>query len=493
MTNDFAYMAAYEIADLIRAREVSPVEVMLSTINRIEARNASMNAFVFTAFEEALENAKAAEDEIMRGDYKGPLHGIPTAMKDLFDFKEGWPSTLGGVPAMKDNIAENNCAYTERMEAAGAIIVGKTNSPTFGYRGTCDNFLFGPTGNPFNTNYNSGGSSGGSAAAVADGLVPIAEGTDGGGSIRIPAAWCNNYGFKPSFGRSPILIRPNAFGASTPFIHMGPITRNVKDAVNTLNALCGPHPGDPLAVMPKEDLSGYVGRPVSGMKVAFTEDFGIFPVVPEVRAAVRRTAEKLREAGVVVEDVKFDIKHSAYELGELWCKLFAPLNNHVLDSLKQNGVDLLSGDMQQVPDEFIKWSKYASEELTFVEHHRQQSIRGEIFDEFQRVLEGYDAIVSPTLACLPVLNEQNGDTMGPIELEGEQVEPLIGWCMTYFNNFTGHPAANVPAGLSKDGLPIGLHITGRMGADGDVIALSSAFELVAPWQQHYDVCKARVL
>ncbi len=493
MTNDFSYMAAHEIADLIQKRLVSPVDVMQATINRIEERNISLNAFVFTAFDEALLEAKKAEVAVMSGDYLGPLHGIPVAMKDLFDFKEGWPSTLGGIPALKDNIAGNNCAFTERMEAAGAIIIGKTNSPTFGYRGTCDNFLFGPTNNPFNTAYNSGGSSGGSAAAVADGMVPIAEGTDGGGSIRIPAAWCNNYGFKPSFGRSPLLIRPNAFGATSPFIHMGPITRNVKDAVTTLNALCGPHPGDPLAVIPKEDLSIYIGKPVKGMKVAFTEDFGIFPVEPEVRAAVRKTAEKLREAGVIVEDVSFDIKQTAYELGELWCKLFAPLNNHVLDSLEQNGVDLLGGSEQQMPDHFIKWSKYAKEELTLVEHHRQQSIRGEIFDAFQAILAKYDAIISPTLACLPVLNETNGDTMGPTELMGEKVEPLIGWCMTYFNNFTGHPAANVPAGLSDNGLPIGLHITGRIGADGDVIALSSAFEEIAPWQQHYSVCRGRKL
>ena len=155
---------------------------------------------------------------------------MPTAIKDLFDFKPGWPSTYGGIPALKDNVTDFACPWCERIERAGAIVIGKTNSPVMGYRGTCDNYLFGPTRNPFDAAKNSGGSSGGSAAAVADGMLPFAEGTDGGGSVRIPAAWCNVYGFKQSFGRAPFVARPNAFLGTNPFLFEGIISRTVEDA-----------------------------------------------------------------------------------------------------------------------------------------------------------------------------------------------------------------------------------------------------------------------
>src|SRR5205823_3575804 len=162
-------------------------------------------------------------------------------IKDLFDFKPGWPSTFGGIRALKDLKLDLSCIYAERMERAGAILLGKTNSPVMGFRGTCDNYLFGPSRNPFNVAKNTGGSSGGSAAAVADGLVPIAEGTDGGGSIRIPAAWCGVFGFKASFGRVPFVARPNAFGGDTPFLFEGTLSRTVEDAALGLTALTGYH------------------------------------------------------------------------------------------------------------------------------------------------------------------------------------------------------------------------------------------------------------
>src|SRR5262249_53205469 len=155
-------------------------------------------------------------------------HGVPVAIKDLFDSKPGWVTTLGGIRALARFVTHHHCCFAERIEKAGGILLGKTNSPVMGFRGICDNYLFGPSRNPFNTAKNTGGSSGGSAAAVADGLLPLAEGTDGGGSIRIPAAWCGVYGYKASFGRLPYLSRPNAFGGDTPFLFEGPITRSVE-------------------------------------------------------------------------------------------------------------------------------------------------------------------------------------------------------------------------------------------------------------------------
>ena len=173
---DLAYASATEVAAAIRARQISPVEAVQAAAERIEDRNPTLNAFVFLAIDEALEQARTAEKTLMSGEAIGPLHGVPTAMKDLFDFKPGWPSTFGGVPALKSFTPDFSCSWVERMEAAGAIVLGKTNSPVFGFSGVCDNQLFGPTGNPFAPARNSGGSSGGAAAAVADGMVLVRGG-----------------------------------------------------------------------------------------------------------------------------------------------------------------------------------------------------------------------------------------------------------------------------------------------------------------------------
>jgi len=248
LSDELAYVGVAEIALGIRRQQYSPVDVVDAFIARIEARNPTLNAFVYSGFDEARAKARDAETALTDGRPVGPLHGVPVAIKDLFDFKPGWVSTFGGIRAMRNFTANFYCAFAERIEQAGAIILGKTNSPIMGFRGTCDNYLFGPTRNPFNTTKNTGGSSGGSSAAVADGLLPLAEGTDGGGSIRIPASWCNVYGYKASFGRVPCLIRPNAFAADTPFIFEGPITRTVEDAAIALDALSGYHAADPYSL-----------------------------------------------------------------------------------------------------------------------------------------------------------------------------------------------------------------------------------------------------
>jgi amidase/aspartyl-tRNA(Asn)/glutamyl-tRNA(Gln) amidotransferase subunit A len=258
LSDELAYVPAHELAARIRRRDLSPVEVVEAFIRRIEARNPSLNAFVYLGFDSARTKAKEAEGALMAGQQLRPLHGVPSALKDLFDFKPGWPASLGGIRALKHNVVNSYCAFCERMEArGGAVFLGKTNSSLMGFRGTCDNYLFGPTRNPFNLAKNTGGSSGGSAAAVADGLLPIAEGTDAGGSIRIPAAWCGVYGYKASFGRVPFLVRPNAFGAAdSPFIFEGPITRTVEDAAIALNVLAGYDTRDPFSLTdPAADFS----------------------------------------------------------------------------------------------------------------------------------------------------------------------------------------------------------------------------------------------
>src|SRR6202521_1462456 len=311
-----AWASASDLALRIRRRELSPVELMTSTIERIELRNPSLNAFVHLDFEQAMEKARAADAALFSGGNLGLLHGVPAAMKDLFDFKPGWPSTFGGVRALRSQVIDAYCTYSERMERAGAILVGKTNAPGMGLRGIANNYLFGPPRNPFDLSRNPGGSSGGSAAAVADGLVPIAEGTDAGGSIRIPAAWCNVYGYRASYGRVPFTGRPNAFASLTPFLFEGTLTRTVEDAALGLQVMAGPDPRDPFSLTDTLDFLAALSQPVKGWRIAYSPDFDVYPVEAGVARAVAEAVRGFAEAGATVEEVTVGIKRSHRELSD---------------------------------------------------------------------------------------------------------------------------------------------------------------------------------
>ena len=492
LSDELSFMSAAEMARKIRQRELSPVEVVDATIARIEARNPSITAFVYMGFDDARKAAKAAEKALMAGDALGPLHGVPSAIKDLFDFKPGWKASFGGIRACKDLVSDSYCPFAERMENAGAIFVGKTNSPVFGFRGVTDNYLFGPSRNPFNVAKNTGGSSGGSGGAVADGLVPIAEGTDGGGSIRIPASWCGVFGYKPSFGRTPFVARPNAFGGAAPFLHEGPMTRTVEDGALAMSVLDGPDPRDPFSLDERVDYLAATRRSIRGWKIAYSPDFDIFPVDKRVAEVVAKAVKRFQEAGATVEEVKLGIKRSQAELADLWCRLIAPLNVMGLESLKKVGIDLLKDHRNDLPPEFLHWVEVGNK-MTAVDYMKDQVIRSEVYDAVQAVFGKFDLLVTPTLACLPPDNTADGNTLGPAEINGEKIDRLIGWCITYMINYTGHPAATVPAGLSSDKLPVGMQIVGRRNADGDVFAAAAAFERLQPWQDSYRICAGRSL
>jgi len=466
------------------------VEVVDAFIERIGRRNPSINAFVYLGFDDARARAREAERALTAGEPLGALHGVPTAIKDLFDFKPGWPSTFGGIRALKNYVVDAYCAFAERVEKAGAIILGKTNSPVMGFRGTCDNYLFGPSRNPFNTAKNTGGSSGGSAAAVADGLVPFAEGTDGGGSIRIPASWCGVYGYKPSFGRIPFITRPNAFAGDTPFLFEGPITRTVEDAALVVTALAGYDPRDPFSLDEQPDLLAATRRSIQGWRIAYSPNFDVFPVEKQVAEVVGRAVRAFEEAGARVEEVRLGIKRHQRELSDLWCRLIMPVNILTLENFKRQGLDLLKDHRDDFPPQYLEWVERGYK-LTTLDFYSDQAVRTEIYDAIQRVFETYDLLVTPTLACLPVDNATDGNTVGPSWVNGEEVDPLIGWCLTYFVNFSGHPAASIPAGLSPDNLPVGMQVIGRRYADADVLAASAVFERLRPWHEIYKICAGR--
>ena len=486
---DFAYKSVKELSNLIKQKEVSPVELLEATIERIEARNKDINAFVYVDYDEARERAKLAEKQILDGEEVGLLHGIPTAIKDLFDFKPGWPATFGGIPALEDNIADHYCVYAERIEKAGAIIVGKTNSPILGFCGATDNPLFGPTRNPFDLTKNSGGSSGGSAAAVADGLVPIAAGTAGGGSIRIPSSWSGTYGFQASYGRVPMVMRPNAFGSNSPFLYEGTITRTVEDAAIGMTALSGYDARDPLSLNKQADFLGALQKPMKGWKIAFSPNFDVYPVDERVKNTVQNAVKCFEDAGAQVEEVKIGLTRDQKEYSDLWCRMIMAGSVGMFEGLKHQGLDLLKDYRNDFPNDLVYWLEH-SYEMKTMDHINDQIIRTEIFDAIQNVFCDYDLIITPTLACLPADSADNGDTTGPTQINGVEVDPRIGWCLTFFTNFTGHPAASVPAGLA-DNLPVGMQIIGKRFADEDVITASAVFEQLQPWQETYEICQNR--
>lgn len=492
MSEELIGVSATALVGRMARRDVSPVEVLEGVIRQIERRNPSINAMVVFGFDDARAQARRAEQAVMSGERLGPLHGLPVAMKDCFDFKPGWVTTFGGIRALKDYVAKTSCIFVKRMEAAGAIVIGKTNSPIFGFRGTCDNYLFGPSRNPFNLSKNTGGSSGGSGAIVADGLLPIAEGTDGGGSIRIPASWCGVYGYKASFGRVPYPARPNGFGGTAPFLFEGPMTRTVEDAALALSALAGYDSADPYSIDAPIDPLAALGTSIRGWKVGYTRNYGIFPVDPEVIAVTDQAVKALEAAGAIVEEVTPAIRRSQRELSDVWCRITAQSTLTALDGFKAEGIDLLRDHPQDLPPEQHHWLN-AVQRRSAHEYFQDQVVRTEAFDAIREVMDNYRLLVAPTLACLPVDNATDGNTVGPREINGEAIDPLIGWCMTYLINYTGHPAASVPAGLSADGLPVGLQVVGQRYADTDVLAASAAIERHRPWRDTYRRCAARPL
>jgi amidase len=488
LANELAFMTARELSLKIRNRELSPVEVTEAFISRIEERNKSLNAFVYFGFDDARKNAKKAERALLAGENTGIFHGVPTALKDLFGSKPGWVSTFGGVRALKNNIATTYCAYGERVEKAGGILVGKTNSPVLGFRGVTDNYLFGPTRNPFDITRNPGGSSGGSAAAVADGLVPIAQGSDTGGSTRIPASWCGVYGFKPAGGRVPFFGRPNGFRTYL-FSTEGTITRTVEDAAMGLSILTGNDDRDPYSVNEKLDFMSALQGSVKTWKIAYSPNFDVYPVDKRVSEVVANAVKLFEQAGATVEEVNLGIRYDHLELSDLFSRIAMRGSISFFESLKSKGIDLLKNHREDLPPQYLEWIEKAYQ-MDMLDVTRDEIMRTELYDTVQNVFKNYDLLITPTTACLPTENGQDGNTLGPTHINGEKIDSLIGWCMTIMTNFTGHPSASIPAGLA-DNLPVGMQIIGKRYADTDVITASAVFEKLKPWSHIYDICKNR--
>ncbi|QSW98935.1 amidase [Haloterrigena alkaliphila] len=476
--SDLTRLSATELATRIRNGDVTATAAVEAHLDRIEAVDDEINAFVTVCSEAALEAAAEADRALEAGEPTeggedlGPLHGVPVALKDLGSLKEGVRHTYGSA-LFADNVAEETAAVVERLEAAGAIVIGKTNTPEFGHKGTTDNELVGATASPIDIDLNAGGSSGGSAAALGGRMAPIATGSDAGGSLRIPAAACGVYGFKPTFGLVPDDGRPSAFGRKTQHVTTGPMTRTVADAALMLEAMAGPHPADPSSVPVEIDYRAAVERPIEDYRIAYSPDLDVFPVADEVRAVVDDAVGAFEAAGATVDEIELD---HGYSLEELQEATMATYMTSILETAtiveEAHGIDL-----RDHPDE-------VSDSLLAMIHIGEGSgpedlarsgvVRTGFYDAVQDVLADYDALVTPTLS------------RGDVGLHEELSSSAWDWPLTWPFNWTGHPVASAPAGLTERGHPVGLQIVGRRFGDDDVLAVSAALERERPWEHLYE-------
>jgi Asp-tRNA(Asn)/Glu-tRNA(Gln) amidotransferase A subunit family amidase len=472
-------LSAAETARRIREGRLSPTDAVEAALDRIDERNDRTNAFVTVTADRAREAAREAERALEDGEPVGPLHGVPVAIKDL-DNVAGVPTSFGSL-LFDDYVADGDDPFVSRLLDAGAVVVGKTNTPEFGLGCTTDNRVVGPTGTPFDPERVSGGSSGGAGAALADRLVPLAQGSDTGGSIRTPASCCGVFGLKPSFGRVPRTGRPNGFGDVTPFSHTGPMARTVEDAALMLDVMAGPHSGDPFSL--PEDDTDYVAatdRPVDDFEIAYSPDLGTYPIAPEVREVVDDAADAFAEAGAAVERADPEFGREQDEILDAFYT-YAKVNwESLFDDLEaEYGFDLRGEDKEQLRPITVE-TIFESDPVSTREYKRADVVRTDVYDGVVDLLGEYDLLVTPTLAVPPF---EHGEY--PTEVDGTDIERLRGWLLTQPFNFSGHPVASVPAGFTDDGLPVGMQVVGRRHADDDVLAASAAFERQRPWRESY--------
>ncbi|WP_255150640.1 amidase [Halorarius halobius] len=475
------YRSAVETAAAVKAGDISPVELVDAFLERIAERNDLSNAYVTVIDEEAREMAREAERAVERGDDLGPLHGVPVALKDLYAHKAGVRTTFGAKP-FADHVADSDAVITERLEAAGAIPLGKTNTPEFGHKPRTDNELVGPTGTPFARDRIAGGSSGGSAAALADGLTTVATGSDVGGSLRVPASCCHVASVKPTYGLIPSDRRPDAFSSHTPTGVVGPMARTVDDLALLLDVLVGSDDRDPFSVPhPGDDYPAATDRASEDLSVAYSPDLDAFTVEQAVLEAVEDALDAVGDAGVTVAEAgldgppKSDLQH-AFSV-QATAK-FATLAREIED---EHGIDLAGDRADEMSQSFVN-TVLMGRGHEAVEHNVQNVTRTAMYDAVEAALEGHDALVCPTLAVPPFPL----DDPDPTEIAGEPANgTLTDWTLSWVFNVTGHPVVCVPAGLTDDGLPVGLQLVGNRYAEADLLAVAAVFERANPWVKTY--------
>ncbi len=459
---DLCYTPATELARRIAAGDLSPVAVIENSLARIAEVNPTLNCFCFTYPEEALEKARAAERAVAAGEALGPLHGVPIAIKDLTPTK-GKTTTLGSR-IHEHNVPDHDAVIVEKLTGAGAITVGKTTTPEFAYSSYTESLLWGITRNPWNAERSPGGSSGGSGAAVASGCVPLAEGSDMGGSVRIPAALCGIVGLKPSFGRIPFEILPSQFDQIS---HFGPLGRTVADIALFLSVTQGPDERDIQTLKPALDIPIPPPDDVAGLSLALCPDLGYYALHPDVEANCRAAAGALADAGAEVHDISLDWNaemNAAWHAH--WGVYLAAFFGDDLEAWR----DRMDPNVVALMDAGFAMSAVDFKKLEFIRTRQWQVLAP--------VLERHDALLCPTMA-LPAKPVGTGDEDYGVDTADGRYH---GYDMTeVFNYGSQCPALSVPTGFVADRLPTALQIVARRYKDISVLRIGAALERVRPW------------
>ena len=462
---DICFMPATEQARRIRAKELSAREVMEAHLTQIDRVNPAVNAIVTLLPERAMDGARAADGALAHGAVVGPLHGLPIAHKDLF-LTKGIRTTYGSR-IYADFVPDQDMLIVERMRAAGAITIGKTNTPEFGAGSQTFNEVFGATLNPYDLTKTCGGSSGGAAVALACGMVPLADGSDLGGSLRNPANFCNVVGFRTAPGRVPVYPVRDAW---SPFSVEGPMARTVLDVALFLSVLAGPDRRVPISIAKSgSTFLQPLDRDFRGVRIAWNRDFGGLPVDARVTAAIDAQRHVFAALGCIIDDGSPDFR-DADEIFKTW---------------RAWRFELAYGELLKTHRHLMKdtviWNTEAGQHITGPQLARIESKRTELYHRVREFMETYEFMICPVNQVPPFDVQQRYIT----EINGVQLETYIDWMRScYFITVTGLPAISVPCGFTPEGLPVGVQIVGRHQDELGVLQLAYAFEQATQcWQQ----------
>jgi amidase len=458
MNLDICFMDARDLATAIRKGELSAVEVMKAHLAQIDRLNPQINAIVSLVAEKALKEAQEADERLSAGREVGPLHGLPIAIKDTNDVA-GLPTTKGSL-ALRDNIPEQDALIVERLRKAGAIIIGKTNVPEFAAGAHTFNEVFGTTRNPYNLDRTAGGSSGGAAAAVASGMLPLADGSDMGGSLRYPAAFNNVVGIRTSPGRVPIY--PKAASLS-PMSVQGPIARNVADASFMMSVIAGPDARSPISIEePGAKFLEPLDRDLKGLRVAWSTDLGgTVPVDRKVREVFEKQVKVFEDMGCIVEEACPDLTgaEEVFQVFRAW-------------EFELSYSDLFERSKELMKASFVR-NFEKGRRLSGSDIGKAEKLRTALYHRTRIFFEQFDILLLPVSQVPPF----DAAIEYPKEIEGVQMESYIDWMKScYHISSLGNPALSVPGGFSSDGLPFGLQIVGRHRADFEVLQVGHMYE-----------------
>jgi len=468
-TNDLFFTPATELNRLIRTRAVSPVELTRALLERIDHLNPKLNAFLTPTPDLAVAQAKAAEERALRGARLGPLDGIPYSIKDL-EATTGVRTTFGSK-WFEHNVPTEDGVVAARLRATGGVLLGKTNTTNFGHKDSCDNLLGAPCRNPWKLDRTSGASSGGAGAAIAAGLGPLAHGSDGAGSIRIPSSLCGIFGFKPSFGRVPYAPSADYWAARA---HNGTMTRTVRDGALLLEAIAGPNPRDPLSIDgPLEQYLAACDGDLRGLRVVWSADLGYAPVDPEVRRLCEAAAKRFTGFGC-----SFEARDPGWPDPGAFHKIIYEV------SVASRQIDRSHEHPEWIEPSLRQMIENA-QGVTALEHGKALLARSAFYDKVRQFFETCDLLLTPQMPVTAWAADPGpGPHQGPAEIAGRPTPTMFDRLpFTFPFNLTGQPAATVPCGFTSEGLPVGLQIVGHWHADATVLRAAACFEAVQPWAQ----------